>query len=799
MFALSHRVHSISLNDEAEELLMSILKEYEENPQDPRFEHVVQTPLEKCHLFPKVFIWCPVTRFKLELQCPVHQVPLKLGRWMTNLRAESSDNPRLVYDIGGNILLVQRHYSCGKHLEGTRGNGHRFMSGAVEIMQILPGYIRESLPIEVHFKCALSRQLLDYVLVQIQQGTNFIRICQGIGSLNFREYVTRHAYQPHNIQRSQDLEKDFYEDVLYSFPSNDKLMHLFLNYYDKVKDILEQDMRSHIGNVLICDHTFRIVSHIGARTGQKDLSDGQFDRAFIGLNEFGEVMFLRLTRDAGFEQIEDLLQDFKSRLLNEGVQLELILIEDCCIAQEQFHEIFGDVPVKLSPFHASQRVIQAIPSGFKDAKRFAKEFRMVFRQPGDQNEERMQNTPPAGIIAENLERFMSRWSSKLPDQTVECIDDLREHIDRGCLSDIPPGDGTERNERLHDFLQDSLLCGAKTLSPELAIAILAYVLYVWNCQRKAQKHSSNSRVIPTVPVECKRNLIPTAFYESCLRPNGTFDSGLLWSKAGELGIHPFIQVEFEAVGDVACLENENLVKYAITRALHLQDIFQLLGKKCDKKDFNLVEFPYFYVKGYSFLLRSVPCQDDIPSTDLEKAQNIESLQRNLASFGLQSSAVVADGNCCFSSIIAQVHKIKDLGPTQVDYISFLQQLGLCKSVEEDTATLRGLFSNEVSVNLELYRKWINLPDGGLQYEIEQFSKDGWFSSNIGDLCVMVCSRILQAPIVVITSYPHAPYLPFLPEKLSSSMPLFIAFNHTPPGHYDSTKGRSSMLLYLWRK
>jgi hypothetical protein len=87
----------------------------------------------------------------------------------------------------------------------------------------------------------------------------------------------------------------------------------------------------------------------------------------------------------------------------------------------------------------------------------------------------------------------SRWATKLPEETVERIHDLREHIDRGCLSGIPPGEGTERNERLHEFLSDSLLCAAKSLSPELAIAILAYVLYVWNCQRKCRKHNSNCR------------------------------------------------------------------------------------------------------------------------------------------------------------------------------------------------------------------------------------------------------------------------------------------------------------------
>ena len=47
---------------------------------------------------------------------------------------------------------------------------------------------------------------------------------------------------------------------------------------------------------------------------------------------------------------------------------------------------------------------------------------------------------------------------------VDSINDLRDHIIRGCLSDIPPGEGTERNERLHDFLSSSLLGTAKTMS-----------------------------------------------------------------------------------------------------------------------------------------------------------------------------------------------------------------------------------------------------------------------------------------------------------------------------------------------
>ena len=48
-------------------------------------------------------------------------------------------------------------------------------------------------------------------------------------------------------------------------------------------------------------------------------------------------MFLRLTRDAGFEQIEDLLQDFKLRLLSEGIiigtdnfKTQTFITQTCC-------------------------------------------------------------------------------------------------------------------------------------------------------------------------------------------------------------------------------------------------------------------------------------------------------------------------------------------------------------------------------------------------------------------------------------------------------------------------------------
>ena len=76
-----------------------------------------------------------------------------------------------------------------------------------------------------------------------------------------------------------------------------------------------------------------------------------------------------------------------------------------------------------------------------------------------------------------------------------------------------------------------------------------------------------------------------------------------------------------------------------------------------------------------------------------------------------------------------------------------------------------------------------------------YQQQGTFSSNLADLCVKVCSNVLGLPIVVITSYPGAPQFPFLPTQMNHTNPIYIAFNHTSPGHYDGTKGLCNSILY----
>jgi hypothetical protein len=126
-------------------------------------------------------------------------------------------------------------------------------------------------------------------------------------------------------------------------------------------------------------------------------------------------------------------------------------------------------------------------------------------------------------------------------------------------------------------------------------------------------------------------------------------------------------------------------------------------------------------------------------------------------------------------------------------------MGFGQSTAEDAALLRDLFIKELLRNIDQYKNWINLEEDDFLREINYLQQQGTFGSDLADLCVKVCSNVLGLPIVVITSYPGAPHFSFLPAQMNYAKPIYIAFNHTPPGHYDGTKGLKVNFLVLLLK
>ena len=337
-----------------------------------------------------------------------------------------------------------------------------------------------------------------------------------------------------------------------------------------------------------------------------------------------------MTKTTGFKEIEDLLFDLKERMLNSGINLEVIILDDCCKMRNSYQNVFGGyVKIKLDLFHACQRVIQTLDhDGIKN--QFSREFGLIFRVDGNVGEEREMTTPEPEVIIANLEQLLCRWQGQLNAKTLKSVDDLRRHINKGCLSGILPGEGTEKNERLHRHLRKSLLVGANTISPELAIACLTLALYVWNNRKKSVKHIKNQRVVPIIPAEYSEDISNNCASSTALPFKVNNDASKeipppFADKTKErLAMGPTEQDAdqcgntFLHVTVLDDLLNSSTVMYIIERTLQLYETVQKINNQCAIRSLNLLDFPL--LSGFKEHASLIRCSDydNINNLDVDK-------------------------------------------------------------------------------------------------------------------------------------------------------------------------------------
>ena len=122
-----------------------------------------------------------------------------------------------------------------------------------------------------------------------------------------------------------------------------------------------------------------------------------------------------------------------------------------------YEDIFPNPEIKLDLFHACQRITKTLRGKKSNsAVHFSHNFGLIFRKEGDFGECRHLETEKEKNILENLEKFLlnhADYINKLPDHKKKAleaeIENLQLHIQKGCCSLLPPGGGTENNERLH--------------------------------------------------------------------------------------------------------------------------------------------------------------------------------------------------------------------------------------------------------------------------------------------------------------------------------------------------------------
>jgi len=387
---------------------------------------------------------------------------------------------------------------------------HFYLSASKLLLASAPQMLRSCFPFKVYHRAGCTKHLLEFTESLILDGVNFLRLSETIASLNYKSYCRRggiylEALKAEGIVNSLPTgysTDDFYKDILFSFPSANLLIYMYLEHFQEMRPFYEHEMSRLSASTISCDHTFKVSRNIVAFRNVDSQFVNQFNNLFIVLNEKKEVIEWRLTKSCAFEEIKDLLENLFCR---PGVQLKCIYLDDCCKMRRLYQGIFIDVPIKLDIFHAVQRVTNSIPKGSELSKQISSEFGLIFRADGDLDEKRSLSTPEPSVIQSNLQIFSKRWENVLDrpelEKTRHEIGNLHSHISQGCLSGIQEGDGTEGNEALHRLLNRSLLCGASILGPELAIAILTVILYAYNCKRRGEKHNSNAKVTPVIPIE----------------------------------------------------------------------------------------------------------------------------------------------------------------------------------------------------------------------------------------------------------------------------------------------------------
>lgn len=197
------------------------------------------------------------------------------------------------------------------------------------------------MPLILSHRSACTIRLMDYVNSQVLQGLNFLQTAKGIVFLNFKEYCR------HNLKSaeedgpcrngSNDDHPPFNRDnVLFNWPSNDNIMHLFLRDFDLKKELYSNSFNKIMSTPISTDHTFKVSKNIGFARKVEGKFVKQFENCSIALSDSGEVMTWCLTRLTALAEIKDFLSGLKQRLDRDNVQLAHVYVDDCCCVCEKY-------------------------------------------------------------------------------------------------------------------------------------------------------------------------------------------------------------------------------------------------------------------------------------------------------------------------------------------------------------------------------------------------------------------------------------------------------------------------------
>jgi len=429
-------------------------------------------------ILPNVFYWNPLEKLFPTLYCPkcnqdgVKSILNKIGEWHHG--QSKSQIPRAIWDDGWYCALVGKTYFCQRN--------HSVASYHAGILDQIPF---NKLPFILSFKSGMTRSLFDRLARYVDAGMSFNNIETLLGG-----FFLDQCYRKGQLN-GEELEKSEILKAFGSFaPTHHLIRQCFVIYFHAYKHLYQRKMNEIAFNFISFDHTFKIASNIGYHKDNKWIK--AYDSMFIVLNETGFIKSYKFTKGTALEKVETVLTELK-----EQGEPKLIFVDNCCMLRNQINHIFPAAEVKLDIFHAIQRLIKTISKKHSFCAEFSKRLGLIFRQPGDIEDQRKMKTPCPEQMISNLNEFIDDWKDVhfkgwniINENFFTEAEKLKKHINNGCLANIPVGQGTNRNENLHKNLKR--IFNTKKMGIETADALFAQVIYSHNSRK------TENRIVPPI-------------------------------------------------------------------------------------------------------------------------------------------------------------------------------------------------------------------------------------------------------------------------------------------------------------
>ena len=748
-------------------------------------------------VIPSVILWNPLVNVNnyCQLTCSLCKSALRHWKWKDG--SNNKDVPRNLFCIQERVLLVSSVFLCERN--------HQIVSHDPSILNEMKKRGHE-IPFVLFHKSGVTKDLFHYISITIQTGINIEDVEHMLINLHSSRNLNklRNNVLNRNIDSKSSTNKPLPYTIGKDFIGRKLISKVFIRAFLESEHMYTQYMAQKYGRWISFDHTFKVAANIGY--WEHGIWRKLYDCLFIVMNENSDILAWQLTKGTALNNVDQLLEVLNNRLATfqeDRSRLSGIIVDNCCTLKNKLKDIFGpNVLIKLDLFHGIQRIVKKIPkqSGTAVVKRLRKQLikdlRLCFRKSSDLGDERKENTPSPTVTESNIQQFILKWKDEeienskiLPVPAHNEIEKLLVHIKFGCLSDIPPGIGTNRNERLHRKIRKWLR--RTRMGVCLAVAILTTIFYIHMEQNNCDKERSSKILIPI-----------TQWYANFLAKGGLHSN----EKFG-IGANTNLQLaNFENVSDDGSSLADNLPEHdRDDECFHLDsdeeetfaaETSEMLKTKAavmadiSTRIFSKAKAPITADKNLWIFSNSVLLLFSNPNIEVQNDEiREESVDGILKGYGFTRRKVEGNGDCCFLAAAVGIDSFLE-DESQEKISSHLNSLGLYRgqTIYDRVTLLRSLVVGEFpGENSKDYLMFLVSSDQDCYEEMANcFLEQGFFDCELGNGVLLALSNVMKCSIICFTSIDNYPVVPIIPRhETLSSVPLYVAFTHFGKGHYDA--------------